>query len=381
MQEEALRSELLRRMASQGEMEDKEVRRMIATLVTQRSKETHMSLPEKEAVSRNLFDAVRRLDILETLLDDDAVTEIMVNGPSHIFVERAGKISEYPQRFSSKEKLMDVIRQIVGRCNRVINERCPITDARLPDGSRVSAVMAPVALDGPFLTIRRFPKERITVDKLLCYGTLNEEMADYLAGCIKARRSILIGGGTSAGKTTFLNAMADFIPYRERIITIEDNAELQIAGNENIVRLEAKRANMEGNVEITIRDLIRASLRMRPDRIIVGEVRGEQAIDMLQALNTGHDGSMSTIHANSCEDMIGRLEVMALLGGHDLPPAAVRRQIASGIDVLVHLKRGSDGQRRLMEIARVRSDADGRVHSERIYCFDEERETWKKLGA
>ena len=331
---------------------DDEIRDMIDVLVLESSRTDYLPIADRVSISRELFASVRRLDILQDLVDDKKVTEIMVNGPDCIFVERDGRIRRWGKTFASREKLEDVIQQIAGKCNRVINEQNPVVDARLADGSRVNAVVAPVALDGPILTIRQFPEEPITMKKLIALGSVTEEAAIFLKALVASGYSMIIGGGTSAGKTTFLNAMSDYIPKDERVITIEDNAELQIQGIANLVRLEAKNANLEGSRAITIRDLIKSALRMRPDRIVVGEVRSGEAVDMLQAMNTGHDGSMSTIHANGCEDMISRLETMVLMA-FPLPLPAIRRQIASGVDILVHLGRLKDRSRRVLEIAEI----------------------------
>ena len=301
----------------------------------------------------------------------------MVNGYQNIFVEREGKKSRWEKSFVSKEKLEDVVQQIAGKCNRVINENSPIVDARLENGSRVNAVIYPVALDGPILTIRRFPEHAITMEDLIAKESITREAATFLEQMVKAGYSILIGGGTSSGKTTFLNALSNAIPHEERIITIEDSAELQIQGVENLVRLEAKPANMEGNRAITIRDLIRTALRMAPNRIIVGEIRGEEAVDLLQAWNTGHDGSLGTAHANSTGDMISRVETMVLMG-MELPLEAVRRQIASGVELLVHLERARDGKRQVAEIAEILGYEDGEVRMHGLYR--REKDQLKKIG-
>ena len=294
----------------------------------------------------------------------------MVNGPDTIFVERDGRLIRWHKSFTSAEKLEDVIQQIVGKCNRVINESMPIVDARLENGSRVNAVIYPVALNGPILTIRRFPEHPITMEKLIALGSITKECADFLQKLVKARYSMVIGGGTGSGKTTFLAAMSEYIPKDERLITIEDNAELRIRGIDNLVRLEAKMANMEGAVSVTIRDLIKSALRMRPDRIIVGEVRGGEAMDMLQALNTGHEGSLSTAHANSARDMLSRLETMVLMGV-DLPLEAIRRQIASGVDILVHLGRMRDKSRKLLEVTEVCGFENGEIQIRPLYQWKE----------
>ena len=313
---------------------------------------------------------MRKLDVLQELIDDESVTEIMVNGPNHIFVERGGKLTRWNKVFTSEEKLEDVIQQIVGRCNRVVNESMPIVDARLENGARVNAVVYPVALNGPILTIRRFPDDPITMEKLIAFGSITEECAQFLKKLVQARYSIVIGGGTGSGKTTFLGAVTEYIPKDERLITIEDNAELKIRGIDNLVCLEAKMANMAGAVSVTIRDLIRSALRMRPDRIIVGEVRGGEAVDMLQSLNTGHDGSLSTLHANSSQDMLSRIETMTLMG-IDLPLEAIRRQIASGVDILVHLGRMRDKSRKLLEITEVCGFENGEIQTRPLYRWEE----------
>ena len=327
----------------------------------------------RRKLRRDVFSAIRELDVLQPLLDDPRVTEIMVNGPDEIFVERAGRLARHTETFESAEKLSDVVQQIVAGCNRVVNEASPIVDARLKNGARVNIVLAPVALNGPILTIRRFPEHPITMKGLIGFGALPEELFRFLAVLVKAGCNIFISGGTGSGKTTFLNALSDSIPRDERIITIEDNAELQIRHIPNLVRMEARNANVEGCQEITIRDLIKSSLRMRPDRIIVGEVRGSEAIDMIQAMNTGHDGSMSTGHANSTRDMLSRLETMILMG-MDLPLQAVRRQIASAIDVIVHLSRMRDKSRKLVEICEVTGKIDGstgEVETRTLFRFRE----------
>ena len=374
-----LRKELMARLALAGEVTDRQIKSIITEIVIEAGKERYMTLKTRSDISRELFYSVRRLDVLQDLIDDRQVTEIMVNGPNCIFVERAGKLTRVNGGFSSPEKLDDVIQQIVGKVNRVVNESSPIVDARLPDGSRVNVVTAPVALEGPILTIRRFPDVPITMDMLIGYGSITGEAAAFLETMVRAGYSIIIGGGTSAGKTTFLNALSNYIPKTERIITIEDNAELQIQGVPNLVRMEAKQANMERNAEITIRDLIKSSLRMRPDRIIVGEVRGGEAVDMLQAFNTGHDGSLCTIHANSTYDMLSRLETMVLMA-FPLPLAAIRRQIASGVDILIHLGRLHDHSRRVLEIAEVDGMDGDEVRIHNLFTWNDEKEVLEKTG-
>ena len=349
---QAIRDLLMEKLDMSREMTDREILDEIDQLILNRMRDSYISLNEKLQLRQELFYSVRKLDVLQELIEDETVTEIMVNGPDAIFVERGGRLGKWDKSFTSREKLEDVIQQIAGRCNRVINESMPIVDARLENGARVNAVISPVALNGPILTIRRFPDTPITMDRLIALGSLTCECARFLKALVRARYSIVIGGGTGSGKTTFLGALSDYIPEDERIITIEDNAELKIQGVENLVRLEAKMANMEGTVSVSIRDMIKTALRMRPDRIVVGEVRGDEAVDMLQALNTGHEGSLSTAHANSARDMLSRLETMTLMGV-DLPLEAIRRQIASGVDILIHLGRMRDKTRKVLEITEV----------------------------
>jgi len=315
---------------------------------------------------------LRRWDILQKLLEDDKVTEIMVNGPEHIFVEREGKISRFEQSFSSKEQLQDVIRRMAAGCNRSVNQASPIVDARLEGGARVNIVLEPVAINGPVITIRRFPDKPIDMEQLIQYGSISEEAAEYLEVLVKSGYNILISGGTGCGKTTFLNALSHFIPEDQRVITIEDNAELQIQGVRNLIRLETRSTNLEGCQPISIRDLIRTALRMRPDRIIVGEVRGGEAADMMQCLNTGHDGSMSTGHANSARDMLSRLETMFLMG-MELPLEAIRKQIASGIDIIVHLGRVRDKSRRVLEICEITGYQEGNIQMHTLFEFQEQQ--------
>ena len=306
------------------------------------------------------------LDVLQELAEDPQVTEIMANGCRNIFFEKGGVIRRWDRGFSSPERLEDVIQQIAGRCNRTVNEQMPVMDARLADGSRVNVVMRPVALDGPVLTIRKFPDRPMTMDRLVSLGTLTREAADFLRELVEAGYTILVGGGTSTGKTTFLNALSAFIPADERIVTIEDNAELQLQGIENLVRLEARPESLQGGREISIRDLIRTALRMRPNRIIIGEVRGAEAGDFLNCLNTGHEGSLGSAHANSIQDMAGRLEMMALMGTR-LPAEVIRRQIAAGIQVLIHLERDREGRRKVEEIGEITGVQEGEVQVASLY--------------
>lgn len=364
-----LRQQLLDKLDVYRELSDEEILEAIDDLIVNTLHDSGVNLKEKVQLRQELFYSVRKLDVLQELIEDEGITEIMVNGPDSIFVERNGRLLKWHKSFTDKEKLEDVIQQIVGKCNRVVNESSPIVDARFQN-SRVNAVVYPVALNGPILTIRRFPDKPITMDKLINLGSITQECAGFLEKLVKARYSIVIGGGTGSGKTTFLGALSNYIPKDERIITIEDNAELKIQGIANLVRLEAKAANGNGSPAITIRDLIRSALRMRPDRIIVGEVRGQEAVDMLQALNTGHEGSLGTAHANSTQDMLARLEVMVLMG-MDLPLEAIRRQIASGVDILIHLGRMRDKSRKVLEISEVCGFYQGEIKLQVLYQWQE----------
>ena len=347
-----LQETVRQRMDMSSELSDAQIGEIIDSVIMEKSREVYMSAVTKLTLRQELFNAIRRLDLLQELIDDKTVTEIMVNGADAIFYERDGRIYTWDRHFESREKLEDVIQQIVSRSNRQVNESIPIVDARLKDGSRVNVVLDPVALNGPILTIRKFPEEAITMENLIRWESISQEAADYLKVLVKAGYNIFISGATSTGKTTFLNVLADYIPKTERVITIEDSAELQIHGIENLVRMEVRQADGDGVSNVTLRDLIRTSLRMRPDRIIVGEVRGEEALDMIQSMNTGHDGSLSTGHANSPQDMLSRLETMALFAS-DIPIQAIRKQIASSIDIIVQLERLRDRTRRVTAIAEV----------------------------
>ena len=346
-----LREEILQGMSYERQMTDEELSQVIDGKILEQMEREPMALRDRLRLQKELFDSFRRLDILQELVDDPGITEIMVNGPEEVFVETEGRIRRWEKSFESREQLLELIRQIVSRVNRTVNTASPIVDARLEDGSRVHVVLEPVALNGPILTIRKFP-DPITMDRLLEYGSVTREAADLLKILAAARYNIFVSGGTGAGKTTFLNALSEFIPPEERVITIEDSAELQIHGIENLVRMEVRQADGDGVSNVTLRDLIRTSLRMRPDRIIVGEVRGEEALDMIQSMNTGHDGSLSTGHANSPQDMLSRLETMALFAS-DIPIQAIRKQIASSIDIIVQLERLRDRSRRVTAIAEV----------------------------
>lgn len=383
---EQLHARILDELDLSKEVEDEELTRIIYRVLREAESREYLPLNVKTALGRELFNAFRKLDLLEEFLEDDEITEVMINGTQNIFYEKKGRIFQSDKRFLSKEKLEDVIQQIVAGANRLVNEASPIVDARLADGSRVNVVLAPIALNGPIVTIRKFPTESITMKQLIAWNSISEEVAEFLALLVESGYNIFISGGTGSGKTTFLNALSQYIPKDERIITIEDNAELRILDVPNLVSLEAWNANVEGTGEVTIRQLIKSALRMRPDRIIVGEVRSAEAIDMLQALNTGHDGSLSTGHANSPEDMLSRLETMVLMG-MELPLTAIRRQIASGIDVIVHLGRLRDKSRKLLEVSEVMDYREGEIHLQTVYRYEETGEesgkiqgVWEKKG-
>jgi pilus assembly protein CpaF len=353
------------------DLKDEDILCMITEQVFDKSSKSYIHSMEKKEIIDSIFNSLRRLDVLQPLLEDENITEIMINGPGDIFIEIEGNVFKTDTRFESKEKLEDVIQSIVSKVNRTVNESSPIVDARLADGSRVSVVLPPVALNGPILTIRKFSSSVLTMDKLISLGSITNEAAKLIDVLVKAKYNIFISGGTGSGKTTMLNVLAQYIPSEERIITIEDSAELQINNIYNIAKLETRNSNTEGKGEITIKDLIRASLRMRPERIIVGEVRGAEALDMLQAMNTGHDGSISTGHANSNADMISRLETMVLCGAV-LPLEAIRQQIASAIDIMIHLSRLRDKTRKIMEITEIVGYKDGQVLMNPIYLFQED---------
>lgn len=369
---EQLYDRVIEKMDMTCDMEDEELQELIHEVLEEASKETFIPLQEKIQISRELFNAFRKLDILQELIEDDEITEIMINGTEHIFLEKSGRIFESDRRFVSVAKLEDVIQQIVAGSNRYVNEASPIVDARLEDGSRVNVVLRPVALNGPIMTIRKFPKEAVTMQQLIDWGSISQEVTDFLKILVESKYNIFVSGGTGSGKTTFLNALSDYIPKDERIITIEDNAELQIKGVSNLVRLEARNANLEGEGAVTIRDLIKSALRMRPDRIIVGEVRGDETVDMISsAMLNGHSGSMSTGHANNPLDMLHRLETMMLMG-IDLPLAAIQKQIASALDIIIHLGRLRDKSRKVLEITEVLGYEKGRIQLQTLYKFQEE---------
>ena len=366
-----LQNQLFEQLNSLWESDDEEILEKIDELLLQEGSNYGLSLNEKANLRKELFRSIRKLDVLQELLEDTSITEIMVNGWDKIFIEREGHLITWNKTFTSSGKLEDVIQQIVARCNRVINTLHPIVDARLENGARVNAVIPPVSVDGPILTIRQFPKEAITMKTLLEKQSITKQVLSFLLPLVKARYTILIGGGTGAGKTTFLNALSAYIPKDERIITIEDNAELQIQGIPNLVRLECRMANIEDSQEITTADLLKTALRMRPDRIIVGEVRSE-ASELLQAVNVGSEGSLSTIHANSCADMVSRLETLVLV--HlNMPITAIRRQIVSGFDLFIHLGRLRDKSRKVLEISELDLLKNGEVQLNPIFCYEEEQ--------
>ena len=363
-----LKHEIMQGFSYQHQMSDEEVAQIIDDTIQKRAQFQPLVLGERLKLQKELFDSFRRLDILQELVDDPAITEIMVNGPWEVFVETKGKIGRWEKSFESKTQLLDLIQQIVGRVNRIVNTSTPIVSARLPDGSRVHVVLEPVALNGPILTIRKFP-ESMTMERLLSYGSISEEAAELLKMLTTARYNIFVSGGTGAGKTSILNALSEFIPRDERVITIEDSAELNLSHIENLVRMETREANAEGEGAIGIGDLIRESLRMRPDRIVIGEVRGKEALDMLQALNTGH-GGFSTGHGNSVKDMISRLETMVLMAA-DLPLPAIRSQIVSAVDIMIHVARMRDKSRRVVAVEEVDRIENGEIVLNPLFTFEE----------
>ncbi len=384
-----IREQVVNSLDFSREITDEEMYELIDREITGRLRHRAVSMEDKKWLRRQIFHSIRKLDVLQALVDDPTITEIMVNGTDNIFIEKDGVIMKSDCRFESRQKLEDVVQQIVSSCNRVVNEAAPIVDARLENGSRVNVVMSPIALNnGPVVTIRRFPDSPITMERLIQLGSISEYLKSYIEVLVKAGYNIFISGGTGSGKTTFLNALSDFIPKDQRLISIEDNAELQIRGVPNLVRMEARNANVEGCRPISIRDLIKSSLRMRPDWIVVGEVRGEECVDMLQAMNTGHM-AMSTGHSNSAEDMLSRIETMVLMG-MEIPLAAVRGQIASGIDIVIHLGRLRDRTRKVLEICELEKELDpvtGKIRINPLFRFEEERIVnekivgkWRKVG-
>ena len=384
--ENEIRQEVMNTIDLSVDVSDDEILKLIRNKIIEKSRTCPMNLSERKRVEGHVFNSLRKLDVLEDLLKDEDITEIMINGPDNIFIEKNGKVEKWTEKFSSEEKLNDVIQSIVANSNKIVNESNPIVDTRLEDGSRVNIVLPPAAVDYSILSIRKFPKEQMTMERLKSFGSIDEEQIEFLKKLVISGYNIFVSGGTGSGKTSFLNALGEFIPKDERVITIEDSAELQLKNVENIVRLEARNANLEGNNEITIRDLLKSSLRMRPDRIIVGECRGAEALEMLQAFNTGHDGSLSTGHSNSCKDMLSRLETMVLMGA-EIPLSAIRQQIASGIDIIVQLGRLRDKSRKLIEIAEVVDFANDEIRLNPLYRFKELEEIngriigqWEKVG-
>lgn len=365
-----IRTKVMQTIDLSGDIEDDQVRGVIDMCILEYSLEKPLSVRDKVEIKRDLFNSLRRLDVLSDMLDDDSITEIMINGADNIFIERAGRLCRYDRTFESEERLKSVIQHIVAECNRLVNESSPIVDARLKDGSRVNVVLPPVSLGGCVMTIRKFPKEGMTMERLLQLGSITTEVAEFLRKLVVSGYNIIVSGGTGAGKTTFLNALSGYIPHDERIVTIEDSAELQLTGIDNLVSLESRSANVEGENAVSIRDLIKTSLRMRPSRIIVGEVRDAAAIDMLTAMNTGHDGSLSTGHANSSRDMLTRLETMVLMGA-DMPVLAIRQQIASAVDIIIQLGRLRDKSRRCLEICEVIGLEGGEFVVNKLFEFRE----------
>ena len=365
---ESIRKQVLERMDFTKELSDVELQELIAREMSYQKEVKKLTIQQRIFVEQRVLNSLRKLDVLQEHLEDDEITEILVNGPNRIFYEKNGQFQEHPYHFSSEEKLQDVIQQIVGRHNRVVNLTSPIVDTRLEEGSRVNIVLMPIAIDGSAISIRKFGRTPMSMQALIYLETLNEELSRFLKQVVVARYNIFISGGTSSGKTTFLNALSAFIPTNERIITIEDSAELQLQQTPNLVRLETRNSNQEGVKAITARELIHTALRMRPDRIIVGECRGEETLDMLQAMNTGHDGSLSTGHGNSIQDMLSRLEMMALMGT-DLPLLAIRQQIAMGIDIMIHLERGKDHKRRVVEVSELLGLQEGEFQINPLYRY------------
>lgn len=364
-----------------NELSDEELEEQIELLVDRKLGEQHITIEQRVQIVQQLFSSIRGFGILDGIMSDDSITEVMINGPDNIFIEKAGHLMKLDEHFESERKLEDVIQKIVGMAGREVNQASPIVDTRLPDGSRVNVVLPPVSLKGAILTIRKFSKTPMTIEQLIKYGSVTPEIAEVLQLLVRCKYNIFISGGTGSGKTTFLNALSNYIPKDERVITIEDSAELQIAGVQNLVSLETRNANAAGSGEITIRDLIKSSLRMRPERIVVGEVRGGEALDMLQAMNTGHDGSLSTGHANSTRDMLSRLETMVLQGAQGLPLEAIRQQIASAVDIIIHLSRLRDKSRKTMEITEVVDYKNGEIILNPLYVFEEdENSTLEKVS-
>lgn len=364
-----------------SKISDEELEEKIEEIVAQKIGGVYCSIEQKVSIVQQVYSSIRGFGLLDSIISDDTITEVMINGPENIFIEQNGRLFKLDKQFESQRRLEDVIQRIVGLAGREVNQANPICDTRLPDGSRVNVVLPPIALCGPTITIRKFSKTPMTIEKLISYGSITKEIAKKLEVLVKAKYNIFISGGTGSGKTTFLNALSNYIPKDERVITIEDSAELQITGIDNLVSMETRNANASGAGQITIRDLIKSSLRMRPERIVVGEVRGGEALDMLQAMNTGHDGSLSTGHANSTEDMLSRLETMVLQGASGLPLEAIRQQIASAVDIIIHLSRLRDKSRKTMEITEVVGYENGKIILNPLYVFEEdENSTLEKVS-
>ena len=355
-----------------SKMSDEELEEKVEEIVQQKLSGVYCSIEQRVSIIQQVYSSIRGFGLLDSIISDDTITEVMINGPENVFIEQNGRLFKMDKQFESQRRLEDVIQRIVGLAGREVNQANPICDTRLPDGSRVNVVLPPIALCGPTLTIRKFSKTPMTIERLIAYGSITQEIADKLEMLVKAKYNIFVCGGTGSGKTTFLNALSNYIPRDERVITIEDSAELQITGVDNLVSLETRNANASGAGQITIRDLIKSSLRMRPERIVVGEVRGGEALDMLQAMNTGHDGSLSTGHANSTQDMLSRLETMVLQGADGLPLEAIRQQIASAVDIIIHLSRLRDKSRKTMEITEVVGYENGKIVLNAIYKFEED---------
>ena len=353
-------------------LSDEELEDKIDELVSERLRGLYCSIQNRVSIAQQIYSSIRGLGLLDTIMTDDTITEVMINGPDNIFIEQNGKVRKLDHQFESQRRLEDIIQRIVGRAGREVNQASPIVDTRLPDGSRVNVVLPPIALCGPTVTIRKFSKTPMTIERLIKYGSLTEDIAKKLKLLVEAKYNIFVCGGTGSGKTTFLNALSNYIPRDERVITIEDSAELQITSIDNLVSLETRNANSSGVGQITIRDLIKSSLRMRPERIVVGEVRGGEALDMLQAMNTGHDGSLSTGHANSTHDMLSRLETMVLQGAPGLPLEAIKQQIASAVDIIIHLSRLRDKSRKTMEITEVLGYENGEIILNPLFVFKED---------
>ncbi|MCR5144612.1 MAG: CpaF family protein [Lachnospiraceae bacterium] len=378
--EDRLRKEILEQIDLSRDVSDDELLEMIQGKICEMGNDTYLTVEQRLEMQRHVFHSLRKLDVLEDLLSDESITEIMINGPDNIYLERDGQVYKSDYHFTSLEKLGDVIQKIVSVNNKMANETHPIIDTRLGDGSRINIVLPPIAVDYPIVSIRKFPKDHITMNRLIEYESISDEIVEFIRKLVIAGYNIFVSGGTGSGKTTFLNAMAEFIPSDERVVTIEDSAELRLYGISNLIRLEAREATMEGKYEISIRELLKASLRMRPDRIIVGECRGQEALEMLQAFNTGHDGSFSTGHANSARDMLSRLETMVLMAG-ELPIVSIRSQIASGIDIIIHLGRMRDKSRKLIEITEVIGMKGSEIELRSLYRFEESSDDGRVRGA